>query len=333
MLRCDWHGGYVRRALTRAVIILVTAAGLTVTAQAESYPARTVRIIVPYGAGGIADVTMRLVAQKLGERSGQQFIIDNRPGAGGVIGLRAVASALPDGYTLSMIGGGLTISKSLFRSLPYDLVTDFVPISTTAFYSLVMAAKAGSPVKTVRDVIAAARAKPGALNVGTINPGSTQHLAAELFDAMAGIKVTMIPYKTTPELVTALVRGELDLVFEYQAALQGALDDHQITAIASTGRERSPAMPDIATVAESGVADYEVTSWNGLAAPAGTPPDIVALLNRRVNEVLALPDVKAAAAQFGMEARGSTSEDLQARIKADIDKWARVIAASGIIKQ
>jgi tripartite-type tricarboxylate transporter receptor subunit TctC len=145
--------------------------------------------------------------------------------------------------------------------------------------------------------------------------------------------VTMIPYKTTPELLTALVRGELTVVFEYQAALQGALDDRQITAIASTRRDRSAGMPDVPTVAESGLPGYEVTSWNGLAAPAGTPPDIVALLNRGVNEVLALPDVNAATAKFGMEARGSTSEDLQTRIKTDIDKWARVIDVVGIAKK
>jgi tripartite-type tricarboxylate transporter receptor subunit TctC len=336
MLHCRCEGGGSGRRTVRALmglaVVVASAAATLAPLRAETYPSRPVRIIVPYGAGGIADVTMRLVAQKLGERLGQQFIIDNRPGAGGVVGVRAVATAAPDGYTLSMIGGGLTISKSLFKSLPYDLVTDFMPISTTAFYGLVVAVKAGSPLKTVKDVIAAAKAKPGALNVGTINPGSTQHLSAELFKTLAGINVTMIPYKTTPELVTGVLRGEIDVAFEYQAALQGSLDDRQIVAVATTGREPASSLPQAPTVAAS-LPGYEVTSWNGLAAPAGTPTEIVTLLNKGVTEVLALPEIKAATAKFGMEARGSSSADLEARIKSDIDRWAKVIETAGIEKK
>ena len=332
---CEGGGSGRRtvRALMGLAVVVASAAATLAPLRAETYPSRPVRIIVPYGAGGIADVTMRLVAQKLGERLGQQFIIDNRPGAGGVVGVRAVATAAPDGYTLSMIGGGLAISKSLFKSLPYDLVADFVPISTTAFYGLVIAIKAGSPLKTVKDVIAAAKAQPGALNVGTINPGSTQHLSAELFKTLAGINVTMIPYKTTPELVTGVLRGEIDVAFEYQAALQGSLDDRQIVAVATTGREPASSLPEVPTVAASGLPGYEVTSWNGLAAPAGTPTEIVTLLNKGVIEVLALPEIKAATAKFGMEARGSSSADLEARIKSDIDRWAKVIETAGIEKK
>jgi tripartite-type tricarboxylate transporter receptor subunit TctC len=292
-----------------------------------------VRIIVPYGAGGIADVTMRLTAQKLSEKLGQQFIVDNRPGAGGVVGARAAASAAPDGYTLAMIGGGLTIAKSLFKSLPYDLVDDFAPISTTAFYGLVIVAKADSGLKTVGDIIAAAKANPGKLNFGTINPGSNQHLAAELFRSMAHIDVAMIPHKTTPDLITALLRGDIDVVIEYEAGLGAMMVDPRVAVVAYTGPQRISHLPNVPTVAESGLAGYDVTSWNGLAAPKGTPHEIVEKLSHEVTDAVAQPDVRAAMAKFGMEARGSTSEELGARIKVDIAKWADVIEKAGIPKK
>jgi tripartite-type tricarboxylate transporter receptor subunit TctC len=313
---------------------LVCALGIATPALAAAdYPTRTVRIIVPYGAGGIADVTMRLTAQKLSEKLGQQFIVDNRPGAGGVVGARAAAAAAPDGYTLAMIGGGLTIAKSLFKSLPYDLVDDFVPISTTAAYGLVIVARADSGLKAVGDVIAAARAKPGKLNFGTINPGSNQHLAAELFRHMADVDVTMIPHKTTPDLVTALLRGDVDVVFEYEAGLGAMMIDPRVAVVAYTGPARLAHLPDVPTVAESGLAGYDVTSWNGLAAPKGTAREIVNRLSREVTEAVAQPDVRAAMAKFGMEARGSTSQELAVRIRTDIAKWADVIEEAGIAKK
>ena len=190
-------------SFTRAAgsILFVSALALTVpaasTVRAGGYPSKPVRIIVPYGAGGIADVTMRLVADDLGKRLGQQFFIENRPGAGGVVGMQTARDAPADGYTLVMLGGGLTIAKALFKSLPYDIETDFIPISTTASYGLVIATKTGSSYKTIKDVIAAAKARPGTLNFGTINAGSGQNLSAELFRNMAGIDVIIIPYKTT----------------------------------------------------------------------------------------------------------------------------------------
>jgi tripartite-type tricarboxylate transporter receptor subunit TctC len=323
--------GLVNRAACIAIVLCGVAAALP--ASAADYPTRPVRIIVPYGPGGIADVTMRLTAQKLSEKLGQQFIVDNRPGAGGVLGARAAASAAPDGYTLAMIGGGLTIAKSLFRSLPYDLVEDFVPISTTAAYGLVIVAKADSGLKTVGDIIAAARQKPGKLNFGTINPGSNQHLAAELFRHMANVDVAMIPHKTTPDLVTALLRGDVDVVFEYEAGLGAMTTDPRVAVVAYTGPTRLAHLPDVPTVADSGLAGYDVTSWNGLAAPKGTPREIVEMLSREVTAAVEQPDVRAAMAKFGMEARGSTSQDLGARIKTDIAKWADVIEKAGIPKK
>ncbi|MFZ0109652.1 MAG: tripartite tricarboxylate transporter substrate-binding protein [Pseudolabrys sp.] len=184
-------------------------------AQGDAYPSKPVRIIVPYGAGGIADVTMRRVAQDLSKRFGQQFFIENRPGAGGVVGMQTAREAPADGYTLVMVGGGLAIAKALFKSLPYNIETDFIPISTTASYGLVITTKADSPYKTIKDVIANAKAHPGTLNFGTINAGSTQNLSAELFRAMAGLEVTIVPYKTTPDLANAVLRGDVDIAFEY----------------------------------------------------------------------------------------------------------------------
>lgn len=313
-----------------AMTITMTAAGLA--DETLAYPSRPVRIVVPYGPGGVADVTMRLVAKKLSEHFGQQFFIDNRPGAGGILGLKAAEEAAPDGYTLAMIGGGLTIAKALFKSLPYDIETDFVPISTTASYGLLIATKAGSPLKTVKDIIAAARANPGKLNIGAINAGSTQHLAAELFRIMAGINVTTIPYKTTPELALAVLRGDVDVAFDYYPGFQSPIAEGRMIAVATTGGERAPNLPSVPTVIESGLPGYEVTSWNGIAAPAGTSQEIVIELNHAVDEALASPEVQKYSASAGMDARSMSPSELVKRIHADVAKWTKLIAAAGIQK-
>lgn len=313
-------------------IFLVLAATMA-PAWADNYPSRPVRIIVPYGPGGIADVTMRLVAQNLSTRLGQQFFIENRPGAGGVIGMQAAQEAPADGYTLVMIGGGLTTAKALFKRLPYNIEADFTPISTTASYGLVIASKAGSPYKTIKDVIAAAKARPGTLNFGTINAGSSQNLSAELFRTMAGIDVTLIPYKTTPDLANAVLRGDVDVAFEYFVGFQSPITNGQMTVLATTGRERASNLPNVPTVSESGVAGYDVTSWNGLAVRTGTPADIVSQLNRAIGEALKSPEVQAFSSKAGMDAHGMSPGDLSQRIKSDVAKWAQVIDKAGIKKR
>src|SRR5690348_346210 len=239
-----------------AALLALIVSTASAPVRAENYPSKPVRIIVPYGAGGIADVTMRLVADDISKRLGQQFFIDNRPGAGGIVGMQAAKESLPDGYTLVMLGGGLTIAKALFKSLPYDIVTDFIPISTTASYGLVVTTKAGSSYKTIKDVIAAAKARPGALNFGTINAGSGQNLSAELFRTMAGIDVTIIPYKTTPDLANAVLRGDVDVAFEYFAGFQSQITNSQMTVLATTGHERASNTPQVPTVSENGLAGY-----------------------------------------------------------------------------
>jgi len=316
-------------AMSFALAVAMTSTPM----RADTYPSKPVRIIVPYGPGGIADVTMRMVAQNLSTRFGQQFFIENRPGAGGVVGMQSAKDAPTDGYTLVMIGGGLTIAKALFKTLPYNIETDFTPISTTASYGLVIATKAGSPYKTISDVIAAAKARPGTLNFGTINAGSAQNLSAELFRTMSGLDVTIVPYKTTPDLANAVLRGDVDIAFEYYVGFQSPLTNDQMVVLATTGRERASNLPNIPTVIESGLPGYEVTSWNGLAVPAGTSADIVALLNRAVDDALKSPEVQKFSSGAGMDARGMSSDELRSRIKSDVAKWSQVIEKAGIKKR
>jgi tripartite-type tricarboxylate transporter receptor subunit TctC len=326
--------GHLLRSTIHAVcgisLALVIASS---PARADTYPSKPVRIIVPYRPGGIADVTMRMVAQNLSQRLGQQFFIENRPGAGGIVGMQSAKDAPADGYTLVMLGGGLTIAKALFKSLPYNIEADFTPVSTTASYGLVIATKAGSPYKTIQDVIAAAKAHPGTLNFGTINAGSAQNLSAELFRTLSGLDVTIVPYKTTPDLANAVLRGDVDVAFEYLVGFQSPIINDQMIVLATTGRERASNLPNVPTVIESGVAGYEVTSWNGLAVPAGTPADIIALLNRAVDSALKSPEVQKFSGDAGMDARSMSPDDLRNRIKSDVAKWSQVIEKAGIKKR
>ena len=317
-------------------LLLLAGIGCAVPAPTDAqsgYPNRSVRILVPYGPGGVADTTVRLLAQKLNERLGQQFVIENRPGAGGILAAKAGASAPPDGYTLALTGNGTAISKSLFKSLPYDVLRDFKSVSVMAWLDLTIATKADGPLKTVSDIVAAAKKDPGKLNFGTIAPGSTQHLSAELFRLTGDIKVTMVTFRTTPDLVTALLRGDVDVGFDYLAGLRSQMNDRMLRAVASTGERRSPSTPDVPTVKESGMPDYVVTSWNAVSVPAGTPDEIVRFLSKEINEALKSPDIQAKALQFGLDARGTTPEEMQARMRADIEKWAAVIEKAGLEKQ
>ena len=324
---------FAGRPFARCAAAVLCALALGGVAQAEGYPTKPVRVIVPYGPGGIADVTMRMVAQSLSQQLGQQFFIENRPGAGGVVGMQAAKDASPDGYTLVMMGGGLTIAKAQFKNLPYNIESDFIPISTTASYGLVIGTKAGSPYKNIKDLIAAAKTNPGKLNFGTINAGSAQNLSAELFKSMAGIDVTIVPYKTTPDLANAVLRGDVDAAFEYYVGFQSSITNDQMTVLATTGRERAGNLPNVPTVNESGVPGYEVTSWNGLAVPAGTPAEIVTLLNKAVGEALKSAEVQKFSSAAGMDARGMSPADLSARIKSDVAKWSDVIDKAGIAKR
>jgi tripartite-type tricarboxylate transporter receptor subunit TctC len=324
-----------RASLTRvALAIALASTAVIVPAAAQApYPQRPVMLIVPYGPGGIADTGMRILADKLSTRFGQQVVVDNRPGAGGIIAAKAGSSAAADGYTLLMTGNNNAISVALFKSLPYNIITDFASTSTTSFFDLLLVTRDGSPLKSVQDVIKAAQTSPGKLNIGTINPGSTQNLAAELFRSTAGINVTIVPFRTSPDMAGAILRGDVDLAFEFYAALQGQIVDNKIRVLASTGTRRTAYLPDVPTVEESGIKDYEVASWNGISVPAATPKPIVEALSRAINEVLPLPDVLDKPKRLGMDMRPSTPEEMSARLKSDITKWSAVIEKAGIPKR
>jgi putative tricarboxylic transport membrane protein len=316
--------------MTRWLALLVASSAMFGAAIAQpSYPDRPVRIVIGFGPGGLADITMRLLGQKLTERTGQQVTIENRPGAGGVVAASAVTSAQPDGYTLFVLSSGIAISKSLLKTMPFDPVTAFAPISTVAYFDLLILAKAQSPLRTMNDVLAAARAAPGRFNVGTINPGSTQNLSAELLRSATGVGMTIVPYRSTPEVLTALLRDDISIAVESYAALKAAIDDGQIRAVAATGETRSPVQPNVPTLREMGIA-AEVVGWNALVAPTQTPTDIIVTLNRHITEIVALPDFRQRLIDLGTEAKASTPSELGARLAADIDKWAAVIKQAGL---
>ena len=297
------------------------------------YPERSVRIVLPFAAGGVADITARIVAEKLSEKLGLRFYVENQAGAGGIVAARTVTSSPPDGYTLALLSNGTAVSVSLFRKLPFDPLKDFALISSLGFFDFIFAKGANSPFKSLADVIAAAKAKPGTLNVGTINVGSTQNLSAELFKTAAGIDFAIIPYRGTPEIQVALLQGDVALTIDSYSAMKGNLADGKLRALASSGAQRSEATPELASVGESGVADYDVVSWNALFAPAGTPPEIVGTLNAALRDILADPDVKKRLLELGIEAKASTPREIYDRLKSDIGKWRAVIEKAGIEKQ
>jgi putative tricarboxylic transport membrane protein len=318
-------------ALSAAFLLgLMSLAG----AQSEAkYPTKPVRLVLPYGPGGVADVTTRLVAQKLSENLGQNFVIENKPGAGGIVAAKAVLSAPPDGYTLFLTGNGSAINQSLFKTKPFNVLTDFTPVATLAEFEMLLATKADSPLGTIDKLVDYAKANPGKLNFGAINLGSTQNLSAELFRMTTGVNVAIVTYRTTPELVTAVVRGDVDVAFDYLAALNPMITNNQIKVIATSGDHKNPQLTGVPIVKDSGYPAYVVTSWNALSGPTGIPSDIVAKLSKAIEAVLQLPDVKERMAALGMEPMLGTPEQLDERMRRDVEKWRVVIDQAGIPKQ
>ena len=321
----------VASALLTIAALLAVAFSATTAAQTD-YPNRSVQLIVPYGAGGVADTGMRILTEQLTGLLKQPFVVENRPGAGGIVAAKTGASAVPDGYTLLMTGNNSAISTGLFKALPYDILADFASISTVSFFDLLIVTRAGSPLTSVQDIVTAARASPGRLNIATTNPGSTQNLAAELFKNVTGIAVTIVPFRTSPDMATALLRGDVDVAFEFYAAMGGLISDKKVVVLASTGSRRTPYLQEVRTVQESGIRPFEVVSWNGISVPAATPKPIIDILARAINEVLPRPEVQEKAAKLGIEMRGSTPEAMTQRMKDDIAKWAAVIEKAGIPK-
>src|SRR5437660_3399991 len=309
-----------RRQLALAASAAAAMFPIRVRAQ-QNYPNRPVRFILPFAAAGVADITARVAAEKLGDRLGQRFVVENQPGPGGIAAARAVLSQQPDGYTIGLVTNGTSISAAIYKALPFDPVKDFATISTIGAFDLVFATS--SQFKALQDFIKASRAQPGKLNVGTINVGGTQNLAAELLRASAGLNFQIIPYRGTPDVIVALMRNDVQLMVDFYAPMKSTLLDNKIRAVATTGKERSPFFTDVPTVAD----------WNGMFAPRGTPTEIIDVLNRAIHELVANPEVKQRYAELGIEAKASTPEELKARLAGDIGKWAAVIERAGIPKQ
>jgi tripartite-type tricarboxylate transporter receptor subunit TctC len=301
-------------------------------AQADHYPSRPVQLVVAYGPGTVGDVSMRILAEKLTRALGKPFVVENRPGAAGVIAAKAAAMAAPDGYTLLLTGNSYAIATAWFKSVPYDVLKDFAPISLVASFDFLVATKKGSKFNSMQDVLAYAKANPGKLNIATLSPGTTQNLAVELLKEAAGVSVTAVPFRSSPEAANALRRGDVDIDMDSYAALRPFMDSDEVDVIASTGRRRTSFLPNVPTVIESGLPNFDVSSWNGIAAPTGVPAPIIAKLNKAVNDSLQTPEAQSTGRKLGMEMRGSTPADVQARLKSDIVKWSDVIEKAHIPK-
>ena len=312
---------------------VVLGIAFSATALAQAFPTKPIRLVVPFGPGGVADITARTVAPEISRGLGQQIVIENKPSAGGAVAGQDVAHAAPDGYTLLLINNGTAVSKALFKSLPYDPERDFAMISTVGFFPLVIVTDPKSPFKGIQDVIAEFKKNPGKHNVGTIGIGSTQHLAAELFKSVTGTNFQIVPYKATGEVVTAAKSGDAAVIFEFLAPMTSHIKSGNLRPLAITVAKRFPTLPDVPTVIESGVAGYDVASWNGLAAPAKTPRAVIDRLHQEVAKVLASPDIQKRLADLGVDARSSTPDELRKFFAAETQRWSKVVETAKIPKQ
>ncbi len=314
-----------------ALVMVLATLGLSARpALAQSYPNKPIRVIVPFVAGGAVDVLARLTAAKMSESIGQPIIIENRPGSGGNVAADAVAKSPPDGYTILQNTNGQAISPAIYRSLPFDPVKDFIPVTQLVGSQLLLVASPSLEAKTTRELIALAKAKPGTLNYGMTGVGNPLHLTMEMFMHAAGIKFQAIPYRGDAPLNTALIAGEVHLAVVPFATAKPNIEAGKLRALAITGAKRSPAMPDVPTVAESALPGFESTSWQGWFVPAHTPRDIVLRIQREAAKALNAPDVRARLEATANEVVGSTPEEFAARFKADLEKFAKVVKDANI---
>ena len=321
---------------TRRRATLLAVAGLAWLGRGRAqgrFPERPILLLVPFAPGGIADITARQVADAMGRTLGQPVVVENRASAGSIVASQAVARARPDGHTLLLMSNGNAVSAGLFKKLPYDTLRDFAPISTLGFFDIGLFVRADSPLATIGDAVAAARARPGRLNIGTIAVGSTQHLAAKLFQMVTGIDVLVVPYKGSPAVLAALRSGEIDLAFEVAGPMVVQVRSGVVRALAVSSDQRNPALPEVPTVLQAGIAGYSVASWNGLAAPAGTPPAVIEDLNRAVRAAVADAAVQDRMGALGMRLQASAPAELQALLASEVRRWAEVIRAAGIEPQ
>jgi tripartite-type tricarboxylate transporter receptor subunit TctC len=312
---------------------LVGSAFVTnVLAQAQ-WPNQAIKFIVPFGAGGGGDLMARIAAEKISDKLGQRLFIENQPAAGGITAARSVLSAPADGNTLALFSNGTAISVGLFKQLPFDPVKQFKPVSTIAFFDFIFVTSAELPYRTLGDVLKAAKENPGKLNIGTIAIGSTQHLSAELFKAQANVDLRVVNFRTTPDLMLAAMRKDVDVIIDAYASLRTNIEDGSLRALATSAATRTPWMPDLPTAQEAGVPNFDVRSWNAIYVRAETPQPIIDRLNAIMREVLAQANTKERILAVGAEARGGTQAETLQRLTDDITKWSAVIDRAGIEKR
>ena len=318
-----------RRALAGALLGTLFGALLAAPACAQDYPNHPIRIVVPFAPGGSADVFGRFIAQRLQEAMGQNVIIDNRPGAGSVIGTDAVAKSPPDGYTLLLMSNAHTVNESLIPNKPFQLMRDFAPVAPINASDLVLVVKAGLPVATLGDLIKAAKARPGGMSYASSGPGTPYHMAGELFKAMAGFSIVHIPYRGSAGARSDLLGGQLEMMFDALPTMSEHIKSGKVRALATTGRQRSATMPDVPTMAEAGVPGYEATIWLGLMAPKGTPAAVVTRLNAEIAKITTNPEVRRAWLAQGAVPLTMNVAEFTRYMNDDITKWAKVVKISG----
>jgi tripartite-type tricarboxylate transporter receptor subunit TctC len=310
--------------------IAVGALAFIGAVHAQPYPSKSIRYVVPYAPGGSTDIVARVLALKLSEAMGQQVVVDNRPGAGGAIGADIVAKSPPDGYTMvTAVTSIMAINQFLYRKLPYDPEKDFAPVTQVGSLPLILVIHPSLPAKNVREFIAIAKAKPGQLNYGSSGVGTATHMTTELFKAMAGVDLVHIPYKGSGQVMGDVIGGQLALIFDQIVSSLPHVQGGKLRMLAITSAKRFPSLPDLPTIAESGVPGYESISWAGVAVPAGTPKEIVARLHAEIVKVLAMPDIRERFLRDGIETIGSTPEQFSEHIRRERIKWAKVVKDSG----
>ena len=319
--------------MTRTALVVVVGAIVSWSASAlaqQPYPSRPIRLISPFAPGGGNDILCRTIAPKLIERIRQQVIVDNRPGANGIIGTEAAARSAPDGYTIVLIPSGHAVNASLHRKLPYDSIRDFTPITLVGSSPLILAVHPSLPARSVKELIALAKAHPEQLTYGSAGIGSSGHLGGALFEALTGAKMVHVPYKGMSLAITDLMSGQVSLVFGTSLSVMPHVRSGRLRAMATTGTQRSAALPDLPTVVEAGVPGYEAGLWYGFVGPARIPGEIVRRLNTEIAAVLKLPEVRERLASQGVEARPSTPEEFGRLMVSDLERWAKVVQRAGI---
>jgi len=313
----------------RPFITLILIAFAALPAWSQSYPSHPVRIIVPFAAGGPADIYARVVGQRLQEALGQAFVVENRPGGGSVVGTDAVAKSAPDGYTLLMMSNTHTVNESLISNKPFQLLRDFVPVAPVNYSDLVLVVHPSVRANTLKELIALAKSKPHVLNYASSGPGTPYHMAGELFKAMAGLDIVHVPYKGSSGARTDILGGQVQMMFDAITTMAPNVRAGKLKALGTTGKVRSPVLPEVPTVAEAGVPGYEAVIWLGIMAPAGTPKPIVERLNAEIRKIVNRPEVKEAWAKQGAAPMSMSTDEFGQYLREDIAKWANIVKISG----